>query len=170
MALTFKTTCEEIGDYCAKKHGSKWFAFNQIAINAASKMGIETDVAGAARYAVTDPAQRTSMPAYGGYGIARLDAGKDAIIRNPKVPHANFDTQMSGDYVGRLALPQHQGLLFQDAYAVLNQQKDKNNNPLTEANKTYTIGRQKPLQLVTREMGDAYELALQYARELGLVP
>lgn len=136
----------------------------------AAKMGIETDVAGAARYAVTDPTQQTSMPAYGGYGIAKLDAGKNAIISQPAFPHENFDTQMSGEYIGRLALPQHQGLLFQDAYSVLNRQLDKNNKPLTESNKSYAIGRQKPMQLVTQEMADTYELALQYARELGLVP
>ena len=136
----------------------------------ASKMGINTDPAGAARYAITDPSQRLSTPGYGGYGVAKLGSGQSAIIANPKVPHSDFDTQMAGTYGGRFELPQHQSVLFPEAYARYNVQKDKLGRPLSEANKTYALGFQKPMQLVTQEMADKYEEAVKFARELGLIP
>ncbi len=77
---------------------------------------------------------------------------------------------MSGECVGRLAVPQTKGVLLPDAYAMLDKQLDKNGNLLTEDNKSYTIGWQKPLQPVTRQKADSYELALQYVRHLGLIP
>ena len=136
----------------------------------ATALGINTDPAGAARYALTDPTQRLSAPGYGGYGVAQLGAGESAVIANPKVPHSDFDTQLSGIYTGRLALPQHQSVLFPEAYSGYGTQVDKRGMPLTEANKSYALSRQRPLQPVTRQMGDEYDAAVEYARKLGLIP
>ena len=136
----------------------------------AAALGINTDPAGAARYALTAPSQRLSAPGYGGYGVAKLGAGEGAVIANPKVPHSDFAAQLAGEYMGRLALPQHQGVLFPDAYAGYGTQVDKRGMPLTEANKSYALSRQRPMQPVTQQMGDEYEAAVAYARELGLIP
>ena len=136
----------------------------------AAALGINTDPAGAARYAITDPTQRLSSAGYGGNTVARLATGENAIVRNPTVPHSDFNTQMRGEYVGRLELPQQQGLLFPDAYTRYGQQVDKRGIPLTEANKSYALSRQQPMQLVTQQMGDEYDAAVEFARELGLIP
>ena len=136
----------------------------------ATDLGLNTDAAGAARYAITDPSQRLAQPAHGGYGIARLNAGDAAIINNPQVPHSDFSTQMAGEYRGRLALPVHEGELFPDAYAQYSTQLDKRGMPLTQANKSYALSRQAPMQLVTQKMADRYELAVQDARARGLIP
>ena len=136
----------------------------------AAKLGINTDPAGAARYAFTDPSQRLTTPGYGGYGVAKLEAGPNAVIANPAVPHSDFASQMRGEYMGRLALPQPQSILFPDAYARYNVQKDKLGRPLSEANKSYALAFQKPMQPVTQQMGDEYDVAVEFARELGLIP
>lgn len=136
----------------------------------AAKLGINTDPAGAARYAFTDPSQRLTTPGYGGYGVAKLEAGPNAVIANPAVPHSDFASQMRGEYMGRLALPQPQSILFPDAYARYNVQKDKLGRPLSEANKSYALAFQKPMQPVTQQMGDEYDAAVEFARELGLIP
>lgn len=136
----------------------------------AAALGINTDPAGAARYALTDPSQRLSAPGYGGYGVAQLGAGEGAVIANPAVPHSDFASQLAGEYMGRLELPQHQGVLFPEAYAGYGTQVDKRGIPLTEANKSYALSRQRPMQPVTQQMADEYESAVAFARELGLIP
>jgi hypothetical protein len=136
----------------------------------AAALGINTDLAGAARYAFTDPSQRLTTPGYGGYGVAKLEAGPNAIVASPTVPHSDFASQMRGEYMGRLALPQHESVLFPDAYAVYNQQITKAGIPLNSAQKSYALGRQRPMQPVTQQMADEYDAAVEYARQLGLIP
>ena len=141
-----------------------------VGSESAAKMGLQTDPAGAARYAITDPTQRLAMPGFGGYGVARLSPGESAIISNPQFPHSDFDTQMKGEYRGRLELPQHQSLLFPTSFAQYATQKNKLGKPLTESNKSYALSRQQPMELVTTEMADLYDQAVLYAKQLGLIP
>tara|TARA_R110000772_G_scaffold81833_1_gene173878 strand:- start:497 stop:1708 length:1212 start_codon:yes stop_codon:yes gene_type:complete len=136
---------------------------------AAQKMGIPTDAAAAARYSVTDPAQRTLPPGFGGMGIARISPSSDAIVQNPKVPHPDFSTQIRGDYLGKLDVPMHQSLLFPKTWGSFDGQLDKNGFPLTDANKTYGLKTKAPIEQVTREMVDNYMTNLELAKARGLL-
>ena len=135
----------------------------------AQKMGIPTDAAAAARYSVTDPAQRTLPPGYGGMGIARIGAGSDDIVKNPKVPHPDFPTQIKGEYLGKLEMPMHQSLLFPKTWGSFEGKLDKRGFPLTDANKTYGLKTKAPVEEVTREMVDNYMKDLEFAKSRGLL-
>lgn len=136
--------------------------------SAAQKAGVPTDAAAAARYAVTDPTQRTIPSNYGGMTIGRIDM-QNPIIENPSVPHSTYPAQLRGEYVGGLELPVHQSFLFPKAFADYATRRDKNGNPLTSQNMVRALGTELPLQKVTPQMVDSYMLMLEDARKRGLL-
>ena len=136
--------------------------------SAAQKAGVPTDVAAAARYAVTDPAQRTIPSNYGGMTIGRIDM-QNPIIENPSVPHSTYPAQLRGEYVGGLEFPMHQSLLFPKSFADYATRRDKHGKPLTSQNMVRALGTELPLQKVTPEMVDGYMLMLEDARRRGLL-
>jgi hypothetical protein len=161
----------ELDDFLAAASPDQRKAFIRfIGSEDAAKMGINTDVAGAARYAFTDPSQRLSQAGYGGYTVAKLKSGPDSLVAAPQFPHSDFDTQLRGTHLGSFATPIYQGDLFPTSFARYNTQKDKRGNALTEANKSYALNLQQPMELVTRQMADKEQETLRYLRELGVIP
>jgi hypothetical protein len=161
----------ELDDFLAAATPDQRKAFIRfIGSEDAAKMGINTDVAGAARYAFTDPSQVLSQPAYGGYTVAKLKSGADSLVSDPQFPHPDFDTQLRGTHMGSFATPIYQGDLFPTSFAKYNAQVDKRGNPLTEANKSYALSLQQPMELVTQQMADREQETLRYLRELGVIP
>lgn len=161
----------ELDEFLANASPDQRKAFiRYIGSEDAAKIGINTDAAGAARYAFTDPAQILSQPAYGGYTVAKLKSGADSLVSNPQFPHSDFNTQLRGTHMGSFAAPIYQGDLFPTSFAKYNAQFDKRGRPLTEANKSYALNLQQPMELVTRQMADKEQETLRYLRELGAIP
>lgn len=140
---------------------------------AAADMGIPTDATAAARYAVTDEKQANLPAGMGGVSIGRIDTA-NPIIENPQAPHSTYNTQMRGQYMGGLELPLSQELLFPDAFAdyATRTYLDKKSGqvlPFTASHKTYSLKTELPAQRVTPQMVDRYMLALEDARQRGLL-
>ena len=141
---------------------------------AAAKAGIPSDVTAAARYAVTDPAQRAMGAGQAGLGISRVNRNAP-IVTNPSVPHTTYPVQMAGEeYVGGLAMPLDQSMLWPEAFAdfatrVVTDKKTGKTSPFNAAHKTYAMKMELPLQRVTPEMVDQYMLGVERAKARGLL-
>lgn len=141
---------------------------------AAAKAGIPTDATAAARYAVTDPAQRSMGAGQAGLGISRVNRSAP-LVENPSVPHSTYPVQMAGEeYVGGLQMPLDQSLLWPDAFAdfatrVVTDKKTGKTSPFNAAHKTYAMKMELPLQKVTPQMVDQYMLGVERAKSMGLL-
>lgn len=141
---------------------------------AAAKAGVPSDVTAAARYAVTDPVQQTMGAGQAGLGISRVNRSAP-VVADPSVPHSTYPVQMAGEeYVGGLAMPIDQSLLWPEAFAdfasrVVTDKKTGKTSPFNAAHKTYAMKMELPLQKVTPQMVDQYMLGLEQARARGLL-
>jgi hypothetical protein len=141
---------------------------------AAAKAGIPSDVTAAARYAVTDPAQRAMGAGQAGLGISRVNRNAP-ILTDPSVPHSTYPVQMVGEeYVGGLQMPLDQSMLWPEAFAdfatrVVTDKKTGKTSPFNAAHKTYAMKMELPLQRVTPEMVDQYMLGVERAKARGLL-
>lgn len=142
--------------------------------SAAAKAGIPSDVTAAARYAVTDPVQRTLGAGQAGLGISRVNRAAP-IVADPSVPHTTYPVQMAGEeYVGGLQMPLDQSLLWPDAFAdfatrVVTDKKTGKTSAFNAAHKAYAMKMELPLQKVTPQMVDQYMLGVERAKSMGLL-